>query len=163
MTSVRGCALKVYLSREKSPANWCERKTIAFSEAAPVVRAGKNRERTGKTMKKHAAFAALLALFAGMAATSRSSRAGTLPASDFNRLSTNAAFRDGLYLGRLAARQNTQEHVASGRWATVADRELFIAGYHEGYSVLQAPRPSSEHARSVTLCADCPLQTTQIE
>ena len=114
-------------------------------------------------MRKLAVFAALLAAFAGLAATSHGGRTSTPPTSDFTGLSTNAAFRDGLYFGRLTARRGARAHVASGRWATVADRELFVAGYHEGYSVLQAPRPGSEHAQSITLYADCPLQMKQIE
>jgi hypothetical protein len=162
MTSVRGCSFKVSSSPRKSPANWFK-KSRRFREATSVVRAGKNHARAGKTMKRHTVFAALLALFAGMAATSHGAGAGTPATSDFTRLSTNGAFRDGFYLGRLAVRRGAQAHVASGRWATVADRELFVAGYHEGYSVLQAPRSSSEHAQSVTLYADCPLQTKQIE
>ena len=46
----------------------------------------------------------------------------------------DAAFRDGLYLGKLAAQAGAEPHVARGRWATVGDRALFSAGYQEGYS-----------------------------
>jgi hypothetical protein len=45
----------------------------------------------------------------------------------------DAAFRDGLYLGRLAAEAGAEPHVAHGRWATPGDRALFSAGYQEGY------------------------------
>ncbi|MGD0182895.1 MAG: hypothetical protein ABSC15_24040 [Terriglobales bacterium] len=45
----------------------------------------------------------------------------------------DAAFRDGLYLGRLAAEAGAEPHVARGRWATLGDRALFSAGYQEGY------------------------------
>ncbi len=45
----------------------------------------------------------------------------------------DAAFRDGLYLGRLAAEAGSEPHVARGRWATLGDRALFSAGYQEGY------------------------------
>jgi hypothetical protein len=45
----------------------------------------------------------------------------------------DAAFRDGLYLGRLAAEAGAEPHVARGRWATLGDRALFSAGYQKGY------------------------------
>jgi hypothetical protein len=53
---------------------------------------------------------------------------------------TNAAFRDGLYLGRLAAERGAEPHFASGRWATLEDRSSFTAGYQRGYSVFLASR-----------------------
>jgi hypothetical protein len=52
----------------------------------------------------------------------------------------DAAFRDGLYLGRLAAEAGTEPHIARGRWATLGDRALFSAGYQEGYSGSLASR-----------------------
>jgi len=54
--------------------------------------------------------------------------------------SADAAFRDGLYLGRLAAEAGAEPHVARGRWATLGDRALFAAGYQEGYSGSLASR-----------------------
>jgi hypothetical protein len=53
---------------------------------------------------------------------------------------TDGAFRDGLYLGRLAAEGGSEPHVAIGRWATEEDRSSFKAGYHRGYSELLASR-----------------------
>jgi hypothetical protein len=53
---------------------------------------------------------------------------------------TDGAFRDGLYLGRLAAEDGSEPHVAVGRWATAEDRSSFTAGYHRGYSELLASR-----------------------
>jgi hypothetical protein len=53
---------------------------------------------------------------------------------------TDGAFRDGLYLGRLAAEGGSEPHVAIGRWATAVDRSSFTAGYHRGYSELLASR-----------------------
>ena len=46
---------------------------------------------------------------------------------------TDGAFRDGLYLGKLAAKRGIAPHVASGRWATESDRASFTAGYQQGY------------------------------
>jgi len=53
---------------------------------------------------------------------------------------TGGAFRDGLYLGRLAAEGGSKPHVAVGRWATAEDRSSFTAGYQRGYSQLLASR-----------------------
>ena len=53
---------------------------------------------------------------------------------------TDGAFRDGLYLGRLAADGGGEPHVAVGRWATAKDRSSFAAGYQRGYSDLLASR-----------------------
>jgi hypothetical protein len=53
---------------------------------------------------------------------------------------TDGAFRDGLYLGRLAAEGGSEPHVAIGRWATAEDRSSFKAGYQRGYSALLASR-----------------------
>jgi hypothetical protein len=51
---------------------------------------------------------------------------------------TDGAFRDGLYLGRLAAESGVAPCVVAGRWATEADRASFTAGYHKGYEAFLA-------------------------
>ena len=48
--------------------------------------------------------------------------------------SIDGAFRDGLYLGKLTARDGNEQHIASGRWSTVKDRSSFIDGYHRAYA-----------------------------
>jgi hypothetical protein len=53
---------------------------------------------------------------------------------------TDGAFRDGVYLGRLAAQSGGEHHVAVGRWATAQDRSSFSAGYEQGYSESLASR-----------------------
>ena len=45
----------------------------------------------------------------------------------------NGAYRDGLYLGKLAARRGEEQHTAAGRWATQVDRNYFATGYEDGY------------------------------
>jgi hypothetical protein len=55
-------------------------------------------------------------------------------------LATNAAFRDGLFLGEFAKKNGTTYHAATTRWARVADRESFAAGYEQGYRMIAAPR-----------------------
>ncbi len=46
----------------------------------------------------------------------------------------DAAFRDGLYLGRLARAANRQMRAPIGRWSTEKDRASFAAGYQLGLS-----------------------------
>ena len=53
---------------------------------------------------------------------------------------TDGAFRDGLYLGRLAAQTGGERHVSVGRWATTQDRSSLSAGYEQGYSETLASR-----------------------
>jgi hypothetical protein len=47
---------------------------------------------------------------------------------------TDAAYRDGLFLGRFDARQGRSAHVCAGRWSTASDRNSFAAGYEAGYA-----------------------------
>lgn len=91
-------------------------------------------------MKKLSLFAALLALVAGTAARLQSDPRATLPGSNSAMLNNQAAFRDGLYLGRLTAQQGAQMHIAHGRWSTAGDRGLFTAGFQQGYHKIEASR-----------------------
>ena len=45
-----------------------------------------------------------------------------------------AAYRDGAYLGRLAAEHGDPAHVSIARWSTATNRELFSAGYENAYA-----------------------------
>lgn len=49
------------------------------------------------------------------------------------RLAADGAFRDGLYLGKLAAEHGQLQHPPVGRWSTDQDRSMFTAGYGRGY------------------------------
>jgi hypothetical protein len=49
------------------------------------------------------------------------------------RLANDGAFRDGLYLGKLAAKGGQQSRLTIGRWSTQQDRSQFAAGYRRGY------------------------------
>jgi hypothetical protein len=42
-----------------------------------------------------------------------------------------AAYRDGLYVGKLAAQRGEQRAAPVGRWATQTDRDAFRAGYEQ--------------------------------
>ena len=50
------------------------------------------------------------------------------------QLASDGPFRDGLYLGRLAAREGRPMRSPVGRWSTEKDRASFDAGYRRGYS-----------------------------
>ena len=47
-------------------------------------------------------------------------------------LNNDAAFRDGLYLGRLAQAENRSVRPPVGRWSTEKDRASFAAGFQQG-------------------------------
>jgi hypothetical protein len=49
-------------------------------------------------------------------------------------LASDGAFRDGLYLGKLAAEGGQAPRLAIGRWSADQDRSMFAAGYRRGYS-----------------------------
>ncbi len=71
---------------------------------------------------------------------------GTTAMLSFNRKTANeqqvadaqaasdGAYRDGLYVGRLAAQQGRPMRSPVGRWSTEKDRASFDAGYRRGYS-----------------------------
>jgi hypothetical protein len=64
-----------------------------------------------------------------------------LPGHDVNMAHiTDGAFRDGLYLGQLAAERGAEPHAAIGRWATLQDRASFTTGYQRGYTEFLASR-----------------------
>lgn len=50
------------------------------------------------------------------------------------RFAADGAFRDGLYLGKLAAQDGQPMRAAIGRWSTEQARSMFRAGYRRGYS-----------------------------
>lgn len=50
------------------------------------------------------------------------------------RLDADGAFRDGLYLGKLAAESGLPLNPAVGRWSTDQDRATFSEGYRRGYN-----------------------------
>jgi hypothetical protein len=49
-------------------------------------------------------------------------------------LAADGAFRDGQYLGNLAAQSGQPLRPAVGRWSRERDRSMFTAGYLRGYS-----------------------------
>lgn len=50
------------------------------------------------------------------------------------RLAADGAYRDGLYMGRLAAQSGRPLRPVTGRWSTSQDRASFAAGYTRGHN-----------------------------
>jgi hypothetical protein len=71
----------------------------------------------------------------GMTASALMLRGGSIQSAAALELATNAAYRDGLYLGKLAAEQGSNVHVSAGRWARANDRAAFAAGYEHAYTI----------------------------
>jgi len=77
------------------------------------------------------AIAVCLGTTAMLAISDRPVSPGTGPEA---RFAADGAFRDGLYLGKLAAESGQQLRPAIGRWSTDRDRAMFTAGYRRGYN-----------------------------
>jgi len=92
-------------------------------------------------MKTFSLFAVVTVLAIGTASILLANQQNQLPSSiGAAAQTTDAAFRDGLYLGKLAAEGGAEPHAAIGRWATLRDRSSFATGYQRGYSEFLASR-----------------------
>lgn len=69
-----------------------------------------------------------------MTASALMLRGGSVESAAAPELAINAAYRDGLYLGKLAAEQGSDSHVSAERWARANDRAAFAAGYEHAYN-----------------------------
>jgi len=100
-------------------------------------------------MKRFALLTSLVALAMGTASMLRAGRHNQFPSANENVAQmTDGAFRDGLYLGRLAAERGAEPHVAIGRWVTPEDRLSFTSGYQRGYGhILASHAASTTHER----------------
>jgi len=58
------------------------------------------------------------------------------------RFASNAAFRDGLYQGKLDAQHGNKPHIRSARWSADPDRLAFVSGYKLAYQDNQSRRGS---------------------
>lgn len=84
--------------------------------------------------KKILSFTAAIAIAIGTgAALSKNVSANTVPAAAAIQQGTDAAFRDGLFLGERDAKQGRLHHVSAGRWSSTNDRAQFVAGYEAAY------------------------------
>jgi hypothetical protein len=86
-------------------------------------------------MSKLAACTLAIAVSVGTTAMLEDSRRTIHPSPSAEaRLAADGAFRDGLYLGKLAAESGQVQRPAVGRWSTEQDRVTFILGYQQGYT-----------------------------
>lgn len=60
---------------------------------------------------------------------------------------TDAAFRDGLYQGKLAAESGRKSRptIGYGRWHDDHDLDSFVAGYQQGYAQALAAKRQQSH------------------
>jgi hypothetical protein len=97
----------------------------------------------GKNMKKLPIYALLF--IASLGATGMLA-AGKNDATETDspeaRYAADGAFRDGLYVGRLAAEAGQPLRPPIGRWSTEPDRTMFTVGYRRGYSDSLADEPN---------------------
>ena len=63
-----------------------------------------------------------------------------------SRLALDGAYRDGLYIGQLAAKTGRRSRPPIGRWSGETDRASFLAGYEHAYNarVSQSANAKSE-------------------
>ena len=66
------------------------------------------------------------------------SNANSTPSAEA-RLNADGAYRDGLFVGRLAAQSGLPMRPMTGRWSTKQDRSSFAAGYERGYNGVPGP------------------------
>jgi hypothetical protein len=88
-----------------------------------------------KKVKKFSAYISLVVIPFGAATVrlaSKASHAKQVNTVDATQ-ETGAAFRDGLYLGRLDGEHARKVHPSIGRWSEPKDRASFLVGYQRGY------------------------------
>ena len=94
-------------------------------------------------MKRYSTWIAALVIFGAAAGIAKeriviAKRSMAEPGEAGNQQVSSAAFRDGLYMGRLAAERGDPAHVATARWATEAARMQFATAYQQAYSDISA-------------------------
>jgi len=57
--------------------------------------------------------------------------------------SLTAAYRDGLYVGKLAAQRGEQHLAPVGRWSAPNDRDAFLAGYQQANAEIAEAEPEN--------------------
>jgi hypothetical protein len=85
-------------------------------------------------MTRFLSYAAIVSCLGTTAMLANSKRTINSNPSVDAQLNADKAFRDGLYLGRLAAASTQQPRPEVGRWSTDPDRGTFTAGYRRGYN-----------------------------
>lgn len=85
-----------------------------------------------------------LAIIAGAVGVFHSTTCGGAQVTE----AASVPYQDGLYLGRLAAKNGNLPHVSRGRWSTDKERASFSAGYERGYGTIIAARVKAADAGS---------------
>lgn len=101
-------------------------------------------------MKKFSLYAITISLTCGatvLLAAGTVRRSGR--ASDHADARMDAAFRDGLFLGRRDADAGRKQHLITGRWGDDADRRLFVSGYLQAYREKYGPAGAEEFGSSL--------------
>jgi hypothetical protein len=92
-------------------------------------------EKRRNDMDKFFTYALALAVGLGTTAVlANNGRGARLGQSARVQMAADGAFRDGLYVGRLAAEGGRPMHPPIGRWSSEADRASFVAGYRRGFN-----------------------------
>ena len=81
-----------------------------------------------------------------MTASALTLRAGNMQPAAAPELANSAAYRDGLYLGKLAAEQGSDSRASTGRWIQAKDRVAFASGYEQAYKTQIANRAAETGA-----------------
>ncbi len=90
-------------------------------------------------MSKLSTYALAIAVSLGTTAMLDNSQRSSGPnVSAEARLAADGAFRDGMYVGKLAAECGRPLRPAIARWSTEQDRAMFTAGYRRGYNEMLA-------------------------
>jgi len=105
-------------------------------------------------MKKLSSYAFVIVLSLGAAAVLANSGRTPAPVQGSQaqgsqpQLAADGAFRDGFYLGRLAAERGQPMRPSIGRWSTAQDRSMFSAGYRHGYDESNRAAADADLAQS---------------
>lgn len=90
-------------------------------------------------MEKIFILALALAVSLGTTAMLANGGHAARPAQTVNmKLAADGAFRDGLYIGKLAAKGGQLARPPIGRWSNERDRASFVDGYRRGYTAVLA-------------------------
>jgi hypothetical protein len=84
-------------------------------------------------MTRSFTYAAILVGLSASATLAINNRTQKAIVSTEARFASDGAFRDGLYLGALAAESGQQASAPVGRWSSEQDRSSFAAGYRQGF------------------------------
>jgi hypothetical protein len=90
-------------------------------------------------MEKIFVLALALAVSVGTTAMlANSDNATRQPQSVITKMASDGAFRDGLYIGKLAAKHGQPQSPPIGRWSNERDRASFVDGYRRSYTAVLA-------------------------